>query len=260
MKFIYASAMLILIAWSHVDKAHSPDSMHMPGAYNMVSVHVKTDSIDTTYTTVKQLKIYTDTYMMYANINPPDSISSFGIATYTSNANGVTENAIFNASDSSTSDQPASFELAIEKTPKGYIQVIKNMSGQHFDLTEAYDAVGTTAKTALDGAWKLINRYWIKGKDTTLAMGIEYKTYYAGHVIRGHVWADSLKKNHTGIGFGTFSLKGNKLKESMSSSTYYEVRNKEFNIDIIMTGKDQFKQTTENGDGSRAVEIYKRLM
>ena len=78
-------------------------------------------------------------------------------------------------------------------------------------------------------------------------------------MIWGHVWEDSLKKNHTGIGFGTFSLKGNKLKESMSSSTYYEVRNKEFNIDIVMTGKDQFKQTTENGDGSRAVEIYKRL-
>lgn len=259
MKLIYVSALLIFTAWSNADKKHQPDSMHMPGAYSMISQRVKTDSMDTTFMAIKQLKIYTDTYMMYANVNSPDSISSFGIGTYSNNANGVTENVIFSAGDTSYSDQPASYQLAIEKTAKGYIQVIKNMNGQHVDLTEAYNAVGTTAKTALDGAWKLIKRYQVKGKDTSMTMATQYKTYYAGHVIWGHVWTDDQKKNHTGIGFGTFSLKGNKVKESMISSTYYEVRNKNFDIDIAMNGKDEFKQTMDNGDGSRSVEIYSRL-
>lgn len=263
MKLIYASALLLFAACNSADKnAETTTSMSMSGAYNILSTSVKGDSTDTTYTSGHQLKIYTDGYMMYANINSPDSISGFGIGSYTSSKDTVTENVIFNAFDSSYSDKAESFQLAIEKTDKGYKQVINDMvanNGQHFRLTETYDSVGTGAKTALDGAWKQVKQYQIKGKDTVTGTGTQYKTYYAGHVIWGHTWADSLKKNHTGIGFGKFELKDNKVKESMTASTYAQVRGKDFDIDIEMNGTDEFKQTMNNADGSKSVEVYQRL-
>jgi hypothetical protein len=50
----------------------------MPGAYKKLSVTVKSEKSDTTYTQTNQFKIYTGDYMMYANVNGADSVSGFG--------------------------------------------------------------------------------------------------------------------------------------------------------------------------------------
>ena len=66
MKLIYASALLFLVS---CNSSGDKETIKMPGAYKMLSSNVKTDKTDSTYTNVHQLKIYTDGYMMYANIN-----------------------------------------------------------------------------------------------------------------------------------------------------------------------------------------------
>lgn len=261
MKFAFAASLLLLLIGCKSSDNKEP--LSMPGAYKMVSMSVKTDKTDTTYTNSNQFKIYTGDYMMYANINSPDSISGFGIGSYTVDKDTVTENVMFNANDSVSNDQPGSFKLAVEKTEKGYKQFIagmQNNAGDKFDMTESYESVGTGTTTALDGAWKQVKRYQIKGMDTTIGSGTQFKTYFSGHCIWGHIWKDSLNKTHTGIGFGTFTMTGdNKVKESMIASTYSQVRGHDFDIDIEMMGKDGFKQTMNNADSTRNIELYERL-
>ena len=104
-----------------------------------------------------------------------------------------------------------------------------------------------------------LKRYWIKGTDTSSITATQFKTYFSGYVIWGHTYKDSLNKTHTGMGFGKFTLNGNKVKESMTASTYSEVRGHDFDIDLEMSGSDGFTQITNNPDSSRSVEIYERL-
>ena len=48
---------------------------------------------------------------MYANVNSPDSVSSFGIGSYTASGDTVSENVIYSASDSTSDDTARSFML-----------------------------------------------------------------------------------------------------------------------------------------------------
>ncbi len=260
MKLIYAFALLFLVS---CNSSGDKETIKMPGAYKMLSSNVKTDKTDSTYTNSNQLKIYTDGYMMYANVNSPDSVSAFGIGTYSIENDTLIERVIFNASDSIKSSSTSTFTLGIKKTAKGYSQTIADMvgqDGQKYKLTEEYESVGTATTSPLDGAWKQTSAFTVKGKDTSSNINNQYKTYFAGHVIWGHNYTDSLKKVHTGIGFGKFVMNGtDKVKESLEASTYYQIRGKDIDLDIEMKGADEFKQTITNSDGSKNVEIYQRL-
>ncbi len=234
----------------------------MPGTYIMLSQSVKGGATDTTYKTLKQMKIYTEDYFMYANVNPADSVSAFGIGTYSADTGVVTEHSIFSAADSTRSTSAASFNLQVEKTGKGYRQVIPDIEshGQKYMLTEEYQAEDTAAKSSLDGAWKQIKYYYIKGKDTSAKGPIQYKTYYQGHFIWGNSYTDSAKKTYTGIGFGTFIMDGtDKVKETIMASTYSQINGMVFNIDLAMNGSDEFSQTITNSDSSKTIEVYQRL-
>jgi hypothetical protein len=234
----------------------------MPGAYNMISQSVNDGVKDTTYTSLKEFKIFTDQTMMYVNISPADSISRFGVGFYTSDSGFVKEHVIFGASDSTSNTNSSDFKLVIEKTEKGYKQVIPSMMsrGVSYKLTEEYETVSTTATSPLDGTWKGIKFYTIKGKDSTENKMTQFKTYFAGHFMFGHTYLDSTKHLHTGIGYGTFDMNGNnKVKENVTVSTYYQLRDKSFDIDIEMTGTDEFKQTITEANGDKNVEFYQRL-
>jgi hypothetical protein len=256
MRLIFA--MLLFAAISCNNKEEKKETLSMPGAYNMLSQTLH----DSTYKNV-QLKIYTEDYMMYAHINPPDSLSGFGIATYTVNDTGtVTEHVLYHASATAADSNATDNTLQIEKTPKGFKQTIPNLvdEGKKIKLTEEYESAGDTEKTALDGLWKGIAIYTVKGTDTTKEMMTQYKAYYAGHFIFGHTYTDSAGKYHSGIGFGTFTLSGaNKVKENASTSTYYDVRGHSFDIDIELNGADAFKQTITFPDGTKEVELYQRM-
>ena len=235
----------------------------MSGVYKMISISVKSDKSDTTFLNLNQFKIFTGDYMMYAHIDEPDSVSGFGVGSYTFNKDTVTENVVYNANDSVSNDNPGSFKLAIKKTRKGYNQLIAGMqdnNGGKYDYTEIYESLGTGVTSPVDGAWKLVKSYWIKGKDTTNNVLTQYKAYFSGYCIWGNTSKDSLNKLHTAVAFGKFTMSGdNKLKESMTASTYYTVRGHDFDIDLELMGKDGFKQTINNPDGSKSVEVYERL-
>ncbi len=116
MKPLLAIAMLFIISCKN---SENNQSNSMAGAYKMLSQQVKSDSTDTTFTELDQLKIYTEDYMMYANINSPDSISGFGVGAYTIDKDTLTENVIFTSNDSISNNTPATYKLNITKTDKG---------------------------------------------------------------------------------------------------------------------------------------------
>ena len=259
MRLIYA--MLLFAVFGCNNKEEKKEAMNMPGAYNMLSQTLNDGKKDREYHNT-QLKIYTGDFMMYAHINSPDSLSGFGIAAYSADTGIITEHTVFHASPAAADSTPATYGLHIETTSKGFKQVIPELQdeGRKIKLTEEYEAVGDTMKTALDGAWKLTASYSIKGTDTAWDKITQYKTYYAGHFIFGHTFTDSAGKYHSGIGFGTFMMNGpNKVKESITVSTYYEIRGKTVDIDIEMNGADEFKQTITNPGGTKNIELYRRL-
>ncbi|MBL7744854.1 MAG: hypothetical protein JNN00_15380 [Chitinophagaceae bacterium] len=259
MRIILASALLVLAGCKGADKT---ENVSMTGTYKMLSQSVKSEKTDTTYTTLQQLKIFTPDHMMYANVDPTDSASAFGVGSYSSTIDTVMENVIFSASDTTKNEEARNYKLTIDKTQKGYKQIIPDISfnGQTFTLTEEYENAGSDVTSPLDGVWKLTGAWYITGKDTIPQKTIQYKAYYAGHVIWGHSYMDSLNKYHTGVGFGKFTMTGNdKVKETMMVSTYHQVRGKDFDVAIEMKGTDEFTQTITEPDGSKAVETYQRL-
>jgi hypothetical protein len=233
----------------------------MPGAYFMLSQTINDGKKDTKYTDLKQLKIYTDSMMMYTQVNPSDSASAFGLGFYTADTGTVIENDIFSARDTIVNG-PASFRLQISTNPGGYTQVIPNMSvdSQNLKLIEEYQSVGKDQKSPLDGVWKETSGYLVKGNDTSRYLRTQYKAFYAGYFMYGHTLKDSSNRNFTGIGFGTFEMDGdNKIKEVDLNSTYSIAVGQSFTINFEMKGSDNYTQTIENPDGSKSVENYERV-
>src|SRR5262245_38645390 len=138
MKLLLLAA--LLIACGSVNK-NKKDAVKVAGAWKMLWQNAKTDSLDTTYHSIQQFKIYTDDYMMYARVNPADSSCGFGVGSYTASADTVFEHVIFTADDSVKDETPHDFRLLIELTGKGYKQVIPDIenAGQHLKLTEEYE-------------------------------------------------------------------------------------------------------------------------
>jgi hypothetical protein len=254
-----ATVLLIFASCNSPEKA---TSLSMKGAYRMLSQNIKGGKTDTTFTSLQQQKIYTDDYMMYVQFNPLDSASSFGIGTYSIVMDTVTEHVFYNGSDSTKTETLRHYKLFVEKTPVGYKQLIPEMEQQGviYRMTENYETTGTTTPSPLDGAWQIEKLLHIKGNDTVISKFTQFKIYYAGHFLWGRTSADSTGKLQTAIGFGTFTMSGpNKLKESVAVSTYYQVRGQDVDIDIEMNGDDGYTQTTPHPDGTKDIEVYKRL-
>lgn len=264
MKLAFAALLLVLVACNQADKTDTTTTeFEAPGAYKMLDYSLKGSTTDTTDPNPNQLKIFTGEHMMYANTNDGDSIGSFGIATYDVEGDTLTEFVMFTASDSTVNDTVRTYKLAITKNDKGYKQVITGMqgdTGELVTLTENYESVGTNDSTDLDGAWRLIKAFSITGTDTIDLTTVQYKVYYDGHVMWGTTWKDSLQRNHTAVGYGTFKMKGNKSTEKMVNSSMSTLKGRDFEVEIEMMGADGFKQTMHHtAEGSRTVEVYERL-
>lgn len=272
MKIIYSLLLsAIIFGCNNADKKNEQstgadtgvkESTGIRGAYVMKSHTINDGKKDTALTGLKQLKIFTDKYMMYARVNPVDSASSFGIGAYSSDTGTVKEEVIYNASFSTVREEAQTFKLDIEKTPGGYKQVlhITDPNGQHSTHTEEYQSVGTAIKTPLDGSWKLVKSVTVRGKDTLTNKITQYKTYYAGHFIFGRTFRDAAKKTQTGIGYGTYAMNAtNKITETTEASTYSANRGKTFVIDIEMNGDDEYKQIIKEANGDISIEVYQRI-
>lgn len=234
----------------------------MAGTYYMQSQTVTDGETDTKYTDLKQLKIYTDDYFMYVQVNPVDSFSAFGVGSYSTDSGKVMEHVIMSVSDSTYSDQPQSYTLNITTTADGYEQVIPEISfnAKKYKLTEVYEKVKPVDDSPLDGVWKEVNSYVISGGDTVRNNRTQYKAYYDGYFMFGHTFIDSASKRQTGIGFGTFKvINDNKISETDLNSSYAIIAGQTFDVDIEMDGNDKYKQVINNKDGTKGVEFYERV-
>jgi len=233
----------------------------MQGAYLMTSQTINDGTKKTEYTDVKQLKIYTDHYVIYTQINAADSTSLFGVGSYTSDTSGVTEHIIYSSRDSSFDDSPSTYKLEITKTADGYNQIISDIliDSAKSKLTEIYQSVGTKDSSILDGVWRQTKSYEIKGSDSTKYNRTEYKAFKNGYFMFGLTDKDS-SRIRTGIGFGTFSMLGNnKMQETDLNSTYPIIAGQTFVIDLTFEGNDNYQQTIVHPDSSKTVEFYERL-
>lgn len=259
MKYLNFCFIALVISCNSSSKK-APD---MPGAYLMTSQTVNDGSTQTKFTDVKQLKIYTDKFMMYSQVIASDSSASFGVGSYTTtDTSGVTENVIYSSSNNSFNDSARSYKLLITKTADGYNQVIPEIliNGQKSKLTEIYQTVGKKATSPLDGVWKQTKSYELKGTDTAWYNRTEYKAFNDGYFMFGITDKDSTGKITTGIGFGTFSMEGdNQMKETDLNSSYAIIAGQSFFIDIKLDGNDNYMQSITHPDSTKTVEFYERM-
>ncbi|MDQ2864525.1 MAG: hypothetical protein M3R50_12940 [Bacteroidota bacterium] len=243
---------------SSVNKA--PD---IKGAYFMTSQTVANAKEHVTYSDLKQLKIYTDSFMMYTQVNPADSVSGFGVGYYLSDSGKIIENAMYTSRENGFSTSPASYSLTITKTPEGYTQFIPEITidSTKSTLTEEYQYVGKKDQTTpLDGVWKETAFYVVKGNDTTRDNRTQYKAFYQGYFMFGQTIKDPSGKISTGIGFGTFVMNGDKqIKETDLNSTYSILVGTPYDVNFEMKGPDSYMQTITYPDSSKSTEVYERF-
>lgn len=253
----------LIILGISCNNSNNSSKVKMKGAYLMEYQTLNDGVNDTKYTDLAQLKIYTDSFMMYTQVNPIDSVSAFGVGSYVTTDSGIVkEHDFYSSSDTTFSTSPSDFNLYITINPDGYKQVIPKImiDSQNFKLTEEYHKVGTDKKSPLDGLWKEINSYSVKGKDTTKNNRTQFKAFQAGYFMYGQTVKDASGKTSTGVGFGTFTPQGkDQIRELDLNSTYPIVVGQSFMVNINMDGSDRYHQTLHNADSSVTTEFYERV-
>jgi hypothetical protein len=231
------------------------------GAYQLTS-EIYNDGTKDSAIDRKQLKIYTDKYMMYASPNAADSFANFGIGTYKIDDGKLYEYRFYTAQYGERMD---TFVLKIEKTYNGFKQIIEgvNAQGRNFKSTEEYVSVATDQKSPLDGTWKQVRNVYLKstGDSSINNSPLEFKTYQSGYFLWAIPIKDSLNRNTSVFGYGPFEmLAGNKVRESVANSTLITgLVGKKYDVDIQMNGNDSYKQTITFANGDKSMEIYQRL-
>ena len=257
-KFIFP---LLVVTVASCNSSTDSKAPEMPGVYFMQSQIIDDGTDKTVLRDLHQLKIYTDDYFMYTQANPSDSTYSFGVGTYKVGDSGVIENVLFTASDTTSDTQPRSYQLNITSNFDGYKQVIPNImiGGKKSVLTEEYTRSGAKADTPLDGVWKETRFYVVNDMDSVLHQRIQYKAFFNGYFMYGQFNNEGATAN-TAMGYGTYKMESDsQIKETDLNSSYNIVPGQTFTIDIEMDGKDNYKQTHLQEDGSKHVEIYERL-
>ena len=260
MKSLFYIAAIFLIVSGCKQKVDI--SKDIPGTYLMTSQDIKQGSKVKSYNNLNQLKIYTPTHFMYTQLNPADSIAAFGVGSYETNGDTLTEHVFYSMFDSTISNQHSSYKLFITITPEGYKQTIKNIpiQGQNSLLTEFYHKMKGKASSPFDGVWKEQTSYLINGKDTGWYKRVQYKCFYDGYFMFGSSSKDSTGKIIINMGYGNFNNVNDKqFDETDMNSTYPTVAGHTFRIDYEMADKDHYKQTIHNKDGTSSIEIYEKL-
>jgi hypothetical protein len=258
MKSILALIVIVsIVACEQKDKAPSI----MKGAYYMTR-QVINDGTKDSVIDRKQLKIYTDKYMMFATPNLTDSFATFGIAEYKMDGDKLYEYIFYRAVEG---DQKDTAELTIEKTEKGYIQVIDNIlfNGKPVKLTEEYETINRPQSSPLDGAWRQVKNIFINqnGDSSVNETPLEYKTFESGYFIWAITTNDSANNKTSVFGYGPFEMVSeNKTKETIQNSTFVSsLIGKTYEVDIEYSGTDSYTQTITFANGEKSIEVYQKL-
>lgn len=255
---------IIIAAFSCCNNGSEQQKSDMPGVYVLLSKKIEGGPIDSVVKGINQLKIYTDNYFMYTSINSAEKVASFAIGSYTKDDSNLTEHVQFSTIGTSNI-KPVDITFNVNKTQEGYNQTTKDTSSLQTPgilYTEKYKYAGTKVKTIIDGVWKQIETYSVKGTDTTWDTGTNFKICYDGYVMWGDFHINPATQKHdTYMGFGTFEMQGNnKLTEYYIKSNYTVNEGKTFYIDVEFRNKDEFKQTISDSlNGVRYIEVYHRF-
>jgi len=234
----------------------------MKGAYLMTMQKATQNKKDSAMY-VKQFKIYTDGYYMYAHTLDVDTLGAYGVGTYSMQKGKLTENSFYTSANGAHSD---SYDVKVQKTSSGYTQVINfpaDASGTDFILTESYKNMSKNLTSALDGAWKMTKLTLIAtdGTPTVIKDPVQYKFYQSGYFIFGSTQTDAAThKTISGIGYGSFTVNSpNEITETAINSSYSSNINTPIKLKLDFRGKDYYQQTIVWPDGSKMIEEYERL-
>ena len=234
----------------------------MKGAY-LMTMQKATQNKKDSVMYVKQFKIYTDGYYMYAHTLDVDTLGSYGVGTYSMKNGKLTENSFYTSANGSHND---SYDVEIQKTQGGYTQVIEfpgDASGTDFMLTESYKNESKKLVSALDGAWMMSKLTLVatNGTSTVIDNPVQYKFYQSGHFIFGSTQTDAAThKTISGIGYGSFTVNSvNEITETAINSSYHSSINTPIKLKLSFKGKDNYQQTIVWPDGSKMIEEYERL-
>lgn len=238
------------------------DSTNLNGAYLMKQQHIKNNDVDTITVENRQLKIYAGNVMMYVLFNPSQDASAFAVGRYSFSSGKLAETILYNATENLQNNIPFSDTVQIEKNDSGYVQVTSRPMGAKgaVKVTETYLTAGTNATSLVDGVWKQVSSYALRGNDTIRHNDIEYKAFYSGYFSYGDYYTDTIQQNRTGISYGTFSMdSSHNLTETITASTWPELVGKTFVLGITVSGKDSFTQVTYNPTGDKEISVYERI-
>lgn len=256
---LLSSSLSVVAQWQPANQANLAT---LRGAYTMFSQVLSTPSGDSVLAR-HQLKLLTGKYVMYAHRRAQDSLANFGIGTYRIE-NGKLVETIFYSDEG---PQNSTKELTILLEPAGYRQVLvlpDTERGSGTVLTEDYKKFGKKMKTPLDGAWQQTKKVSVSadGKAVVDSNITQFKVFEAGNFI----WANTIRDNTTQqylarYGFGTFEMLGpNKAAEINLSSTYAaDLVGKRVVMELVFLANDTFEQSISYPDGSKLIEVYKRL-
>lgn len=253
--------MLLLVTLGAVScKESTTETVSQAGVYKNVSYRYVSATIDTTITDLQQVKIYTPTHFIYANL-AADSSVGFGFGSYMQQHAKITENSIYNGT---SLDTAADFTLEIQREQNGYTQVIPDIrvGGVSYKLTEKYVTIPSTGPSPLDGAWEQTHAITITGNDTTTVQQKHFKVYQGGHFMFVHRYpVDSAgTKFSNGFGFGTFTMDGESVIETNSLSNYSFILQKPITVTVKLNGTDAFVQTiADTANKSISMEYFKRV-
>lgn len=233
----------------------------MDGVYNMLSQTFKSDMLDSTFTQLKQLKIYHDGYVIYARVNTADSLGAFGMGTFSMDSGKVTENIVFSATDTLADINTFSVTENITRSSKGFTMVVPNINaGQgKMSVTEEYESIGTETASRLDGVWKQSSGYSFKGTDTVFWNDVQYKAFYGGHFVYGNYVGMNGVDKGTYTSFGTFNLNDSTLQQNITSSSTPALNGKTVNIKVSFTDDNTYAETHDAPKGRTEVIVYQRM-
>lgn len=254
---VIALLSIFVAACSNREKLDAP----VDGVYNMLSQTFKSDMLDSTFTQLKQLKIYHDGYVIYARVNTADSLGAFGMGTFTMDSGRLTENIVFSATDTLADINTYSITENITLNDKGFTMFIPGVNaGQgKMSVTEKYESAGTGEKSALDGIWKQSSGYSYKGKDTVFWNDVQYKAFYGGRFLYGNYVGINGADKGTYTSFGTFALNGANLQQNITSSSTPALNGKTVSIKVAFTGNDTYAETHDAANGRTEVIVYQRV-
>ena len=238
------------------------DTNNIPisGVFRIESKSLKNQLIDTFYADQNQVKIYTDDFYAYTNLQD-DSTASFGIGFYESKGNELMEHNMYSTS---ALDTPHVYRLKIEKVAAGYTQTIDQMkiNGMPTQLVEQYVSIPATGESPMDGIWKLTRYCKVVGSDSLFEHRVQYKIFHKGYFmfVQDMHSTDNRGNTKSGFGFGHFDFNNDQITETNLFSTYASNIDKQIMLKVVFDGDDDFYQMISSDvDNTKTIEFYTRI-